>query len=141
MHTRLGSGLELAVGPMPGVQWGAVQVLLPGGLAAEAEGAQGSAGLLAEMLLRGSGGKSAREVSDALDGLGAERSTSATTHHAAGAASCVADRLMDLLPGVLEIARRQNRGAGAWEGAQGVEAQGVAGPTCGPREVAIPQCR
>ncbi|MEM9789463.1 MAG: pitrilysin family protein [Planctomycetota bacterium] len=136
-HQQLDNGLAVVVEPMPSTQSAAVQVLLPGGLTAELPGQAGSAGLLAEMLLRGTDGRSAREVSDALDDLGAERSTSATTHHLAVGGSCVADKLNDVLAELMAIARKPDLEAEPFTGARLLAEQAIEGLADEPQRRAM----
>jgi len=137
LQTRLDNGLEVVVEPMPSAQSAAVQVLLPGGLTAELPGESGSAGLLAEMLLRGTDGRSAREVSDALDNLGAERSTNATTHHLAVGGSCVADKVDGLLSELLAIARKPDLQDEPFAGAKLLAEQAIEGLADEPQRRAM----
>ncbi|MEM0913994.1 MAG: pitrilysin family protein [Planctomycetota bacterium] len=140
-HRTLDNGLAVVVEPMPSVQSAAVRVLLPGGLTAEKPDQAGSAGLLAEMLLRGTDGRSARAVSDALDDLGAERATSATTHHLAVDGSCVADNLDALLGELLAIARWPDLEPTPFEGAKLLAEQAIEGLADEPQRRALIELR
>jgi len=78
VHTHTYSnGLTLLVHPMPAVHSAAFNFLLPGGASLDAVGAGGCANVLVEWVTRGAGGRSNRELSDHLDGLGLERGQAA----------------------------------------------------------------
>jgi len=64
--------------------------------------------VLAEMLCRGAGGRSARQQSDALDQLGVSRETSVQTHDLRLGATMLGDRLDDALPLLMDMIRRPN---------------------------------
>ena len=78
-QTTLPNGLKVVAEPIPGVGSLAMTLLCPAGLASQPEDRQGVAPLLAEMVCRGAGGRSARDHSDALDALGVQRSADAQT--------------------------------------------------------------
>lgn len=89
----------LAVEHMPGTRSCAVAWLLPVGSASDPEDAagEGESCVLAELVLRGAGALSSRELSDAFDALGAQRQGSAAIQHLNLGALCLGDRLPDLL--------------------------------------------
>jgi predicted Zn-dependent peptidase len=107
-HQTLPNGLTVLAEPVPGAKSLAMRLLLPGGAKHEPAKQQGVSGVLAEMMLRGAGGRSAREHSDALDRLGVQRSTDNGTHHTHLAATMVGENLPDALPLLLDTALRPN---------------------------------
>ena len=91
-------GLVLLVENIPGVRSAALSWLLPSGAATDPADKDGLAALLSEMIMRGCGGLSSREHSDALDRLGVNRGSDVSAHHLRIDATLTADRLDDALP-------------------------------------------
>jgi len=104
-QTTLPNGLTVVAEPIPGVQSLAMTLLVPAGLASQPADRQGVAPLLAEMVCRGAGGRSARQHSDALDTLGVIRSTDAQTRFFRIGATMIASKMPDALPLLLAMAR------------------------------------
>ncbi len=96
--TELACGMTLVVEPIPNVQSVALNWLLPVGAAADPPDGDGYAALLSELILRGAGGMTSREHSDALDRLGVQRNTDVYVHHLRLEATLLGDRLSDALP-------------------------------------------
>ena len=95
---RLSNGLTVVVEEMPDVQSAAITVLHPTGSVYDPVGKSGTAALLAELLSRGAGEHSTRELSAALDNLGVQRSVSAGLSHITVSAATTADRIEDAIP-------------------------------------------
>jgi len=106
-HT-LPNGLQLVMEPNPAVGSLAMSMRLPAGLAYEPVDQLGMAEMLAEIMCRGAGGKSAREHSDALDLLGVHRSTSSGLRHLSISATMIADKFEQAVPLLLDMATRPN---------------------------------
>lgn len=104
-QVTLPNGLTVVAEPIPGVQSLAMTLLTPAGLASQPIDKQGVAPLLAEMVCRGAGGKSAREHSDALDTLGVQRSTDAQTRFFRIGATMIGSKMADALPLLFDMAR------------------------------------
>lgn len=104
-HTTLPNGLTVVAEPIVGVQSLAMTLLTPAGLASQPIDKQGVAPLLAEMVCRGAGGRSAREHSDALDTLGVQRSTDAQTRFFRIGATMIGSKMAEALPLLFEMAR------------------------------------
>lgn len=104
---RLGCGMPLIVERMSGVRSAALCWLLPVGNASDPEGSAGDGDsvLLSELVLRGAGGRSSREFSDALDRLGVQRSVTAGAMHLQIAATMLGSRVEDALPRFVELVR------------------------------------
>lgn len=109
IHTReLPNGLTLLAEPIDGVQSLGMTLLLPAGTIYEPDDRQGTAGVLAELICRGAGGRSAREHSDELDRLGVHRSTNAGGRHLQLSATMIGSKLDDALPLLLDMVTRPN---------------------------------
>ncbi|CAA9271982.1 MAG: hypothetical protein AVDCRST_MAG93-2677, partial [uncultured Chloroflexia bacterium] len=103
---QLGNGLTLAVEPMPHLRSVSWTLLIPAGSAGDPDGQNGSAQLLAGMLYRGAGDRDARQLSDALDDLGVQRSGSLSYEYATFGGACLADDLVPALTLYADIVRR-----------------------------------
>lgn len=103
--TVLPNGLTVVAEPIPGAASLAMTLLTPAGLASQPADQQGVAPLLAEMICRGAGGKTAREHSDALDTLGVQRSTDAQTRFFRIGATMIGSKMKEALPLLFDMAR------------------------------------
>ncbi|MEO0513892.1 MAG: pitrilysin family protein [Planctomycetota bacterium] len=104
-QTKLPNGLTVVAEPVPGASSLAMTLLTPAGLASQPADQQSVAPLLAEMVCRGAGGKSAREHSDALDTLGVQRSTDAQTRFFRIGATMIGSKMKEALPLLFDMAR------------------------------------
>jgi predicted Zn-dependent peptidase len=104
--TTLSNGLTLLVESMPGVRSAAMTLLTPMGAASDPAAALGSANVLADWITRGAGDRDNRELTDYLDSLGVQRSTSAETVFMRFSASMLADKLPQVLPVYGDILQR-----------------------------------
>ncbi|MEM6854119.1 MAG: insulinase family protein, partial [Planctomycetota bacterium] len=98
VQTQLPNGLTVVAEPIPGASSLAMTLLIPAGLASQPADQQGVAPLLAEMVCRGAGGKTAREHSDALDTLGVQRSTDAQTRFFRLGTTMIGSKMKEALP-------------------------------------------
>ncbi|MEZ5943283.1 MAG: pitrilysin family protein [Planctomycetaceae bacterium] len=74
---QLENGLTLLVEPMSHVQSAAYAILVPAGSIHESEGVNGTAAVLADLIMRGAGERNSRELIDTLDGYGVQSNESA----------------------------------------------------------------
>jgi len=95
---RLANGLTVVAEHMPDVQSAAMTVLQPTGSVYDPAGKSGTAALYSEMISRGAGDYSTRELSAALDNLGVQRSVSPGLSHTTLSAATTADRISDAIP-------------------------------------------
>ncbi|MEM9914704.1 MAG: pitrilysin family protein [Planctomycetota bacterium] len=105
VQTQLPNGLTVVAEPIPGASSLAMTLLIPAGLASQPADRQGVAPLLAEMVCRGAGGKTAREHSDALDTLGVQRSTDAQTRFSRLGATMIGSKMKEALPLLFDMVR------------------------------------
>ncbi len=96
----LDCGMPLLVEEMAGVRTAAVSWLVPAGNATDPEGEAGDgwSSLLAELSQRGAGTRDSRELSDALDRVGVQRSMSPASVHIVLGATLIGDRILEALP-------------------------------------------
>ncbi len=77
----LPNGMVVLGEPMPGVESVAFDFMLPAGAARMPPGYCGAANVISEWIFRGAGSRDNRQLGDALDGLGLQRSTSIGSSH------------------------------------------------------------
>jgi predicted Zn-dependent peptidase len=77
----LPNGMVVLGEPMPGVESVAFDFMLPVGAAWMPPGYGGAANVISEWVFRGAGTRDSRQLGDALDGLGLQRSTSIGSSH------------------------------------------------------------
>ena len=77
----LTNGMVVLGEPMPGVESVAFEFMLPAGAAWMPPGYGGVANVISDWVFRGAGAWDSRKLSDALDGLGLQRSTSIGSSH------------------------------------------------------------
>ncbi len=77
----LPNGMVVLGEPMPGVESVAFDFMLPAGAAWMPPGYGGAANVISEWIFRGAGTRDSRQLGDALDGLGLQRSTSIGSSH------------------------------------------------------------
>ncbi len=97
--TTLANGLTLLVESMPAVRSAAMTLLTPCGASSDPVDGLGNANVLADWITRGAGERDNRALTDYLDSLGVQRSTSADIVFMRMGATVLADKL----PQVLEI--------------------------------------
>ncbi len=136
-HETLAHGLTVLAEPVAGAKSLAMRLLLPGGTKHEPSDQQGISNVLAEMMLRGAGGLTAREHSDALDRLGVQRSTDNGTHHTHLSATMVGDNLPAALPLLLDTALRPNLDEAALEPSRDLAIQSLDGLIDEPQQRAM----
>ena len=105
--TTLDNGLQVLVEPNTSVASASMTWLIPAGTSTDRmKGAEhGCSVLLSEMLLRGAGGLSSRQLSDAFDRLGLQRSCEPSVHHVRIGMTGLGTRLIDGLPLAVSMAR------------------------------------
>lgn len=92
------NGMVILGHPMPNVASVAFTLLLPTGPALLPDGCCGAAAVISDWIFRGAGSRDSRQLVDALDGLGAHRSTSATPTHFSLRVALEASNLEKILP-------------------------------------------
>jgi predicted Zn-dependent peptidase len=102
----LANGLTLVAEPMPWLKSAAFTLLLPAGTYREPLGMEGLCAMTLEMVQRGAADRSSRQVIEALDQMGIERSCSASTFHSSFSATMVADKLIPTLSLYADMVRR-----------------------------------
>ncbi|MFQ3649099.1 MAG: pitrilysin family protein [Gemmataceae bacterium] len=100
------NGLVLIAERMEHVRSVAVNFLIPAGCSRDPQGREGLAGVLAEMITRGAGQRTSRELMLAFDNLGIDRSESVGVHHMRFWGSTLARNLPAALELFADVLRR-----------------------------------
>lgn len=137
----LPNGLTVLVEPMPGVASAAMSLLVPCGVATDPADQQGVACVLQEMTLRGAGDRSSRQLSDDLDRLGIQRSSSVGIYHARYGAAATADNLLASLPIYADIVQRPTLAEDEFEPAVQLSLQALEGLEDDPRSKVLVELR
>lgn len=132
-HT-FANGLTLLCETMPGMQSAAMTLLLPAGSEYDPADACGSATVLAELVLRGAGSLSSRELTDHLDHLGLQRSSSVGVHHARFASAAVAKNVVEGITTYADIVRWPHLPEEGFEAARDLAVQSLEGIDDDPRQ-------
>jgi predicted Zn-dependent peptidase len=132
-HT-FGNGLTLLAERMPGMQSAAMTLLVPAGSATDPVDRSGSATVLSDLVLRGAGGRNNKQLTDHLDGLGLQRSSSVGVHHSRFGCAALAEKVMEGLPTYADIVRRATLADDGFEPAQDLALQALAGIDDEPRQ-------
>lgn len=123
--TTLSCGTPLVVETIPGVRSAGLTWLLPAGCAADPAEFEGISTMWAELICRGAGARDSRAHADALDRLGAGRSTDVGTFYLRVGVTTLGDRLLETLPLVVDMVRRPRMEAGAVEPARDLALQAI----------------
>ncbi len=128
------NGLTLLCETMVGVQSAAMTLILPAGSAGDPAHRSGSATVLSELVLRGAGKRDSRQLTDYLDFLGLQRSSSVGVYHTRFSAAAPAERVMESLGVYSDIVRRPMLPESGFDAARDLALQNLAGIEDEPRQ-------
>jgi predicted Zn-dependent peptidase len=128
------NGLTLLAEQMPGVQSAAMTFLVPAGAATDPVDRSGSATVLSDLVLRGAGARDSRALTDHLDSLGLQRSSSVGIHHTRFGCAALASKVMQGLEVYADIVRRPHLPESGFEAARDLALQALAGIEDEPRQ-------
>ena len=100
------NGLTLLGEKMPGMASAAMSLILPAGSESDPIGKCGLATILSDLILRGAGARDSRQLTDYLDSLGLQRSSSVSVHHLRLSCAAVAANVLSSIPTYADIVRR-----------------------------------
>lgn len=123
----LDNGIVLLGERLPALESLAVAFHVPAGAVHDGPARCGLAALSGEMCLRGAGGRSSREIVDALEGTGTQWSQAVSATHASFTGAMVARHLAAVLPVYADIIRRPDFPADQFEPARQMVLQNLAG--------------
>lgn len=128
------NGLTLLAERMPGMQSAAMTLLVPAGCATDPVDRLGSATVLSDLVLRGAGERDSRQLTDHLDRLGLQRSSSVGVYHSRFGCAALAARVMEGLEVYADIVRRPHLPEDGFQAARDLALQSVAGLDDEPRQ-------
>jgi predicted Zn-dependent peptidase len=132
-HT-FANGLTLLAERMPGVQSGAMTLLVPAGSATDPVDRTGSATVLSDLVLRGAGSRDSRSLTDHLDRLGLQRSSSVGVFHTRFGSAALAANVTAGLDTYADIVRRPHLPEPGFEAARDLALQSLEGVEDEPRQ-------
>jgi predicted Zn-dependent peptidase len=139
-HT-FGNGLTLLAEQMPGMQSAAMTLLLPAGASSDPIDQTGSATVLAELVLRGAGQRDSRQLTDYLDTLGLQRSSSVGVHHTRFGCAAPAAKVMEGFATYADIVRRPHLPEAGFTAARDLALQALEGLEDEPRQKVLLKLR
>ena len=137
----LDNGIVLLGEDLPGLESVAIAFHTPAGAVHDGPGRCGLATLSGEMMLRGAGDRSSREIVESLEGAGIQWSQAVSTSHASFAGAMVARQLPEALPIYADILRRPRLEADQLESARQMVLQNLAGTEDDPAHRAMSALR
>lgn len=129
----LSNGLTLVAEPMPGAHAAAWTLLVPAGSATEPENKSGLSNVLEGACYRGAGDRNARQLSDALDELGINRSGGAGVEYTTFGGATLGLYLPDALKLYADIVRRPHLAENEWGAERELALQALRGLDDNPR--------
>jgi predicted Zn-dependent peptidase len=138
---KFDNGLTLLGEKMPAVQSAAMTLLLPAGSAGDPIDRSGSAAVLSDLVLRGAGDRDSRQLTDYLDRLGLQRSSSVSVYHTRFSCAAVADRVVESLPAYADIVRRPHLPQTGFDAARDLALQALEGLDDDPRQKLLVKLR
>ncbi|MCS7033337.1 MAG: insulinase family protein [Phycisphaerae bacterium] len=133
-QSTFANGLVLAAERIPGMHSAAMTLLVPAGSSGDPETIAGSATVLADLILRGAGSRDNRSLTEHLDSLGLQRSSSAGVYHLRLSAAAPAENVMAGLEAFADVVRRPRLPADGFEAARELTRQSLAGIEDEPRQ-------
>ena len=137
----LPNGLSVVCEKMSAMQSAAMTLLVPAGAATDPAHFSGSSTVLSDLVLRGAGERDSRQLTDHLDRLGLQRSSSVGVHHTRFGASALAARVMEGLAAYADIVRRPRLPDSEFGPARDLAVQSLASVEDEPRQKVLIKLR
>ncbi len=128
------NGLTLLAEEMPAMQSAGMTFLVPAGSATDPVDRSGSAAVLSDLVLRGAGQRDSRALTDYLDSLGLQRSSTVGVHHTRFGSAALAGKVMQGLEVYADIVRRPHLPESGFESARDLALQALEGIDDEPRQ-------
>jgi predicted Zn-dependent peptidase len=128
------NGLTLLGEQMPGMQSAAMTFVLAAGASTDPVDRCGSATVLSDLVLRGAGSRDSKELTDYLDSLGLQRSSSVGIHHTRFGCAAVGPKVVEGLAAYADIVRRPQLPEPGFDAARDLALQALAGIDDEPRQ-------
>jgi len=119
---------------MPGMQSAAMTLLVPAGSATDPVDRLGSATVISDLVLRGAGSRDSRQLTDYLDSLGLQRSSSVGVHHSRFSCAALAGKVIEGLATYADIIQRPHMPEPGFTAARDLALQALAGIDDEPRQ-------
>lgn len=139
--TSFDNGIVLVGESLPGLESAAIAFHAPAGAVHDPLGQCGLATLAGEMMLRGAGGRSGRQIIEDLEGAGVQWSQAVSTSHASLSGAMVARQLDHVMPIYADMLRRPRLDAGEFESARHMVLQNLAATEDDPAHRAMTAVR
>ncbi|MDB5294821.1 MAG: Zinc-dependent peptidase [Phycisphaerales bacterium] len=127
------NGLVLLAERMPAMRSAAMTLLVPAGTSNDPADAGGAGSVLSDLVLRGAGKLDSRALTNHLDRLGLQRSSSTGIYNTRFACAALADKVMAGLPNYADIVCRPHLPADGFEAAVDLSLQAIEGIDDDPR--------
>jgi predicted Zn-dependent peptidase len=128
------NGLTLLAERMPGMQSAAMTLQIRAGAASDPVDRTGSATVLSDLILRGAGTRDSRQLTDYLDSLGLQRSSSVGVYHTRLSCAALASKVIESIPTYADIVRRPHLPESGFLAARDLALQALAGIEDEPRQ-------
>jgi len=128
------NGLTLLAEKMPGMKSAAMTFLMAAGASTDPVDRCGSATVLSDLILRGAGMRDSRQLTDYLDSLGLQRSSSVGVHDTRLGCAAVSAKVMESLPTYADIVRKPHLPEEGFTAARDLALQSLAGIDDEPRQ-------
>ncbi len=135
------NGLTLLLEQMPAMQSGAMTLLVPAGAATDPREGSGTCTVLSDLVLRGAGERDSRHLTDYLDSLGLQRSSSVGVHHTRFASAALAGNVQTALATYADILRRPQLPEQGFEAARDLALQSLSSVEDEPRQKVLIKLR
>src|SRR5438874_8529467 len=112
---------------MPGMQSAAMTLQTRAGAASDPVHRTGSATVLSDLILRGAGSRDSRQLTDYLDTLGLQRSSSVGVFHTRFGAAALGPKVMEGLAAHADIVRRPQLPEAGFEAGRDLALQALEG--------------
>ncbi len=130
----LENGMVVLGERMSGVESAAMTLLTPAGPDTDPVDRCGSATVLSDLVLRGAGGRDSHALTDHLDRLGLQRSSSLGAHHTRFAAAAIASKVMRGIEVYADILRRAHLPPDGFESSRDLAIQALESMEDDPRQ-------
>jgi len=128
------NGLVLLGEKMPGMKSVAMTLLVPAGVSSDPAGRVGVSVVLSDLVLRGAGQRDSRSLTDHLDYLGLQRSSTVGVYHTRFGAAGVGDKVLEALPAYGDILLRPQLPDEGFDAAKDLSLQSLTGIDDDPRQ-------
>ncbi|MDD5134926.1 MAG: pitrilysin family protein [Phycisphaerae bacterium] len=131
---KLSNGMVVLGIPMAQVQSAAFGFLLPAGAAVMPEDCCGAPAVIEDWIFRGAGGRTSRELTDLLDGLGLHRNASIKSKHIELSAATEANNLLSAIELYADVILKPTLDESQFEYSKQLALHGLAGLEDDPRQ-------